>query len=366
MFDEGDVLSDTTLIQDARDLINQLWGMRPDTTYLPCTHPSSVMLADLHQLSRQPYWVGEKTDGERRFLLLGRTAHDGEHYALTVDRSYTLRRAPGFLSLDPPLDPTFFQGTLLDAELARSELVLFDTVAYKGYRYTQQKHTRRMRPLHEFERQVMARAATVATNTDDGRNGERRRIDRVRAKAWVPLGQAKDLWEQLRRRGHVVDGLILCPQFGFLKPGRHRTMFKWKPAEAHTVDFILSRRRSESPDVPASLLLAADGRIVRGDKVFPGLRLVCDADSAASVTCYAEAHRALPCVVECAVDPDTLVATIVRVRRDKTTPNDAAVARRTLRNRVEGIDVADLARYASAASACKFSTDPSEKKTCRT
>jgi hypothetical protein len=341
---EDDIVQDATLLEDARALIRQLWGVRPTMRHLPCCNPSSIMLADLHQLSRQPYWVGPKTDGVRRFVLLGRMESGTmEQYALTVDRSYVMRR----VRLETPLDASFYQGTLLDAELVRPAgpgdpptLVLFDTVAYKGYRYTGQKHTRRVRPLREFADQ--ARLAGV----------------RLRVKDWVPLRDSVELWNRLRRASDLpTDGLILCPQFGFLKPGRHRTMYKWKPASHHTIDFILTRRKRATEDTPPTLLLSDRGRMVPATSVFPDITLDTDDEAGRA------AASQIPCVVEGLLHPETSRLRVVRVRRDKLTANDVSVARLTRQNQVEGIRVENLARYAAARPTFSVPNEQSETTT---
>ena len=47
-----------------------------------------------------------------------------------------------------------------------------------------------------------------------------------------------------------IDGLVLHPVNEPIRLGTHETMFKWKPQEQNTVDFLMKREKSR--EVPGA------------------------------------------------------------------------------------------------------------------
>lgn len=305
------------IVHDAKTLINQLWELPAHSTFLPCCNPTSLLKHNVATLQSQPYFVGEKTDGVRMFLLVGFTRNSEEEYSVLIDRAYRMYR----VALEAPAE--MYCGTLLDGEYieASNRYVLFDAIASRGYKYSQQTHSRRIAEVR--------RAASSITFLSPALT--------LSVKSWYPFHQT-DEWRHLKTINDC-DGLIFSPENYALKAGQHPYVFKWK--SDHTLDFVLSVHRDDTSRRHPRLFFTDRG--VPVDATHHGFVLV------RSGELYELAIDRVPCLVECSidiVDATSMHCHVVRLRTDKTTPNDLRTVRSTVRNIQESITFTSLQRSA--------------------
>ena len=214
-------LLDPEILEDARVLLNQLWQLPPHSTFLPCCNPTSLLKENISMLQNQPYFVGEKTDGIRMFLLIGFVEKTEEEYSVLIDRAYRMYR----VALECPAD--FYCGTLLDGEYIQetNRYVLFDTVASSGYQYFKQSHSRRIKQVEEVASSIKMLSPEVSLSV----------------KQWHCFHEP-ETWRYLKSVSQC-DGLIFSPETFALKVGQHPYVFKWKGD--HTLDFVLSIHRDD-------------------------------------------------------------------------------------------------------------------------
>ena len=320
-------------------MFGELWGIPAHSRYwaepyVPHANPCSMSRADLAALAAAApgsYTVAPKSNGERAFLLVGLEddAADGSErvFGVLVSRSYhTLRRLPGVECreyADAALGRAVCEacyGTLLDGELlpppkgpgGPERFVVHDAVAVSGCCMLREPHSARL-----------AAAARVAATLSCGGG-----LD-IQFKQWLPLARVRDalgaaVWAN-------ADGLIFAPEHAPLTHGKNRQLFKWKAPHDITLDFILTPDRR--------LVYSDEGREVdaaaAGGFTLSTLRLPDDVP--------------LPCIVECACNANKQLH-FVRVRCDKTTPNDACTVRATLLNVAENVTEAEVVRALAAAS----------------
>lgn len=299
--------ADAHVDADVKLVLRDLWCLPDTPTRLPCSNPCSLMRADLPTLRTQPYVVGAKTDGVRFYLLLSYLTLPGmveKEYAVLIDRAFRAFQ----LELDAP--PALYEGTLLDGELVVQDgaltFVAFDVVASAGFAFRMQVHSKRLAELSRVLSLMTCRGL------------------KMEAKPWLPLTPASVRRLFMSDSPIPSDGLIFVAERKQLVPGMQRDMFKWKPAEANTIDFVRSG---------GSLLLAGD----------LGLQ---DAGAAVNVLPvdpwppeYAE-EGIVEC--ECAVSRGHWVASPRKRRRDKSSPNSVRVAIFTLQNIDENITAVEL------------------------
>lgn len=311
-------LKDPRIIDDAKKLINQLWQLPEHSKFLPCCNPTSLLRQDIPRLRQEPYFVGEKTDGVRVFLLMGFTDFSEEEYAICIDRTYSMYR----VAVDVP--PEYYNGTLLDGEYIASsnKYVVFDAVASRGYRYFMQPHTQRVQEVVKIVEHLHFLHPL---------------LPHVVVKPWFHFDQP-DQWRHLNRKGNC-DGLIFSPENYALKAGQHPFLFKWKTE--HTVDFVLSAHQRDADRSHPHLFFTDRG--VPVDAADHGFSLVDENDSLTQ-----EALRRIPCIVECVVIivGNTMECRVVRLRTDKNTPNDLRTVRATVRNIQEALTFDTLLRVA--------------------
>ena len=66
-----------------------------------------------------------------------------------------------------------------------------------------------------------------------------------------------------------IDGLVFTPVYDPIRLGTHETMFKWKPLEKNTVDFLMKREPSrETPGCKPRCHGVAIIRTGKGEDVF--------------------------------------------------------------------------------------------------
>jgi hypothetical protein len=283
----------------------QLWGctseeyaraVRSNRPYLLCTHPVNLRHPNLADIRQAPYVVGDKTDGERRFLLLDTDAKTGQQYTCTVDRKCVVTLLPSVRVTDRGL----YNGTLLDCEYVPPEatMVALDLVAVKGVTACHAPHAKRMGALH----------AVIPSIQTDGW--------RIVPKAWYPLSALPSI--------PGAEGLIFVPAEAGMRYGTCKDVFKWKAV--HTIDFLLT------PD--GRLMLFTAGRPVDVSTQF----VLCypSADVTTQLTSY---HTSGGRIIECSLHPPpdddgrpdrAWQARYLKDRPDKTTPNDTTTLHSTL------------------------------------
>ena len=290
------------ITRDVRVMLQQLWGLHQPVSRVPCNHPCSLMRTDISNLTRNKYWVAPKTDGIRMFMLFSYV--DDDDYVVFIDRAFNMHR----VSVTVPAET--HSGTLLDGEWVKNAdgsvtYTVFDVISIHGFCKKNENHSTRMaeivRLLHSFR------------NIPDGLH--------IHVKRWYELESTntEKLLSDAKRKGVPCDGLIFAPEHGSaLRPGPQRDVYKWKSAKEHTVDMFIKNKvlYVESAGTP---VVSTELGVELGDT------------------------RDLPdnCVVECQLTKASgkWQARIIKIRPDKTHPNDVRVARLTMQNIEENIQL---------------------------
>src|SRR3989344_7534947 len=295
-------MNDVTLSlvkQDMFQMLYSLWGINTQNTHLetvPCSQPVTIMRSDITKITNRDYWASPKIDGVRSYMLFSFV--DNTDYAVIVNRAGKFK----VCHVDAPND--FFCGTLLDGEMIDNAFIVFDCVAHSGFSTCQLPHNVRL-----------SRAKDVIDScTFSGLE--------VRVKEWFPL-KSSNLQHIMSSCGYKCDGLILMPRtFGTLTPGTASDQFKWKTAAHHTIDMKFSNGKlwlnSWRGSVDATSLSIQPPSEPEG--------YVNDAIYEFQLT-YTE-NGWLP--------------KLVCERNDKRYPNDVNVARSTLQNILENIQLSEL------------------------
>jgi len=265
----------------------------------PGGNPVSIERQHLARLRAEPYVVCEKTDGTRAMLACVKCRVDGGEDLLVValvTRAMDVVYVPRFGNVNRAA----FQGTLLDVEVVRnssaggrSDFLVFDAVCVCGVPVASQSLSDRLLAAE------LCLAAWPAVPEDDARVALKRFYGSAAELASAPPTP------------YATDGLILTPSLHPNTFGRNCRLFKWKPADRHTIDFLVSEDRRSLLVFDASSREHGRHRVAgRLDRdTFPGA------------------------IVECApVSVGEGVWTPVMVRRDKVRANDTTTFERTLVN----------------------------------
>lgn len=304
-------------MQDAVDLLCQLWGVKPRGRgwVVPLPTPSSLMRSDLASLRRREYLVAVKHDGVRAVLVLGWSKSSGR-YAALVHRHGRARRVGVWSG-----DPMAYAGTALDGELLHGDggaegFRVFDAVAVNG---------RAVGSLPLSQRLEHARRA-VASLESGGRGALA-----VEVKSFVPSSEAGPLLERALSGASGAppeksDGVVLAPENESVGVGRQVNYFKVKPVSEITVDLAWD---------PGEGLLRCGP---------PGRELIEDVMPRA-VWSEERFSRLFPVrgVVECTISQSGALEPKL-LREDKATANSKFVVQRTVANVEENIQAEEVIR----------------------
>ncbi|KMS97069.1 hypothetical protein BVRB_7g179300 [Beta vulgaris subsp. vulgaris] len=284
----------------------------------PGSHPVSLDRENLQLLRQRYYYATWKADGTRYMLLL---CPDG---AYLVDRNFKFRRVQMRFPCKNMTE--LHQYTLLDGEM------IIDTVS-------PQRQERRyliydliaINRVSLAERPFYERWKLIEKEVVEPRNQERRNMDtngkppyrydlepfRVRRKDfWLLSTVGKLLKEFIPHLSHDADGLVFQGWDDPYVPRTHQGLLKWKYPEMNSVDFLFEIGEDGSENLylydRGKKRLMDNNRVSFGD----------DADPAS----YAGK------IVECSYDSEENMWVCMRVRVDKSAPNEFNTYRKVMKS----------------------------------
>ncbi|CAL5351372.1 hypothetical protein CsSME_00038696 [Camellia sinensis var. sinensis] len=297
-------------------------GVRGNAQF-PGSHPVSLNRDNLQLLRQRYYYSTWKADGTRYMMLI---TMDG---CYLVDRNFNFRRVQMRFpckSTNEALAEKTHHYTLLDGEM------IIDTLP------DSQKQERRyliydlmaINQVSVVERPFYERWKMLEKEVIEPRNHERQHIYqsrnpyyrydlepfRVRRKDfWLLSTVTKLLKEFIPRLSHAADGLIFQGWDDPYIPRTHEGLLKWKYPEMNSVDFLF-----EMVDDRQLLFLHERGK----KKLMDGNRVEFGDDS--DPTSYSGK------IVECSWDSERDVWVCMRIRADKSTPNDFNTYKKVMRS----------------------------------
>jgi hypothetical protein len=266
--------------------IHTAWGSA-DSDRFPGPQPISIERKHFPILKSQPYFVCEKSDGIRNMLVC--FEFEGRKYCVLVNRAFEFQ----YTTLAVP------RGTILDGELLDGEFLVYDAVCIKG------------EDLKKFPLDVrLAKAKALLIPKTPGNV-------RVRVKQMLPLNRVSEIV-----LGEKSDGLIFTPVNEPIRMGTHETLFKWKTN--HTIDFIVQ----SYGDVDGTPCF---GLYIQNQFITPLIK---------SNAQNKPPSEFLGKIVECEYGKNGW--SIIKIRTDKTYPNNKRTYERTLVNIRECIKMSEF------------------------
>jgi ATP-dependent DNA ligase len=245
----------------------------------PGPQPRSIERRHFELLRSQPYVVCEKTDGVRYILR----RDDGP--CELVNRAFEVTP----VSLNLPRQ-TVLDGELVTYRTGRKMFVVHDAMLIKGQDITQCSLTERLNQARQVIRSVILTPKSPFGLT---------------VKNMIPLEKFNELPTEFP---YETDGLVFTPVNEPVRTGTHETMFKWKPHDRITIDFLVRGR---------DLYIQERGQLYKETEMHVPHNFPDDT------------------IVECGYGE--LGWTPVKARTDKTHPNNRRTYLRTLVNLRENI-----------------------------
>jgi hypothetical protein len=194
---------------DVRNYIQASWESA-DPSRFPGPQPVSIERRHFPLLKRQPYFICEKTDGVRNFLV---SIDEGVYL---VNRAFNTEQVKIRIPKDTLLD-----GELVQTKTGRMLFVIHDAVRVRGEPLLKLPLNQRLDKARVIVKGIIKTAGAPFE---------------VRVKTMVPLGTPLPPLDSFE---YETDGIVLTPVEEPIRIGTHETMFKWKPRERITIDFHL-------------------------------------------------------------------------------------------------------------------------------
>lgn len=194
--------------------IHAKWGSKD---YFPGPQPISIEHRHFPVLKGAEYLVCEKTDGERYMMVA--CMFEGKKKCIFVNRAFNMFEVP------INLKKSAYDGTILDGELYEDTLMVYDAVWVNGESVWDLNLMKRL----EAARGIMK--SIIYMKSDQYR---------LKCKTFHQMREfGKFMDEYLPTVQQKIDGLVFTPVNEPIRIGTHETMFKWKPQEKNTVDFLM-------------------------------------------------------------------------------------------------------------------------------
>ena len=205
------------------EYIHKQWGSKD---YFPGPQPISIERKHFPILKSGNYYVCEKTDGERYMMIA--LMYNGERKCVFVNRAFNM------FEVALNLNKNAYNGTILDGELYENTLMVYDALIVAGKSVWENPLTTRLEASQKLMKSIIYMKS-----------------DKYRIK-FKTFHHMKDFGvfmdEYLPTIQQKMDGIVFTPIDDPVRLGTHETMFKWKPQEKNTVDFLMKREPSrENP-----------------------------------------------------------------------------------------------------------------------
>jgi hypothetical protein len=292
------VLPTSDVYKSVIEFLHASW-QSTNVTKFPGPQPISIDRQHFVHFSREPYLACEKTDGTRHVLVC--LMHGEKKIAALVNRSQEMHLIPmNFLR-------TMYQGSIMDGELVKDlegrwRFMIYDCVFAEGRSLMNENLTTRISGAETFCNGIMKLAKDPLL---------------IQVKNMCPLKEFKKLLNH--EYPYKTDGYVFTPVNVPVRTGTHETMFKWKPRDSNTVDFLFSKRGDKW-----GLYVQEKGRLIFESELPLGQELAGTVEGSIVECQYV--HWELPRWWR-----------PVGLRTDKTHPNNRRTFYRTMANIAENI-----------------------------
>ena len=294
------------------DFIHRQWGSKD---YFPGPQPISIERRHFPMLKGGDYFVCEKTDGERHMMIA--LMYEGKKKCLFVNRAFNM------FEVSINLKKNAYDGTILDGELYGDTLMVYDAVLVAGQSVWNKTLTDRLEASQGLMKSI------IYMKSDKFRlkckTFHHMRDFDVFMDTYLPTVKEK------------IDGLVFTPINEPIRIGTHETMFKWKPQEKNTVDFLMKWEPSREtpgfkPGTPAWRLYVQEKGKMYFESEIPFNRIEDEPwfEDGAIVECKYITHE------------EPMWWRPLKRRMDKTHPNNRRTFYRTIVNIKENVQMKEF------------------------
>lgn len=291
------------------------WNYKGEAQF-PCPQPVSIERKDFEKLKNYEYFVGVKNDGVR-YIMFFTTDKTNRKLCILCDRSLN------FYTVNIVGDYSIYNGTLFDGELVRDgdsySYVIYDSVYMCGNRVNKNNFGSR---LAEIDCCVKTLIEPIKTNCIT-----------IETKTFYKLTDFVNFLDEYENHKNK-DGIIFMPNNLPVLNGTQFSMFKWKPPDKHTVDFLIKDETNK--DLSA--------HVYHQNKITKFANIKYSTESGKKfIDKYHQLDRKKnDCILECLFVKEFQNFSPILVRTDKNYPNSLRTVERTLFNAEENIQLSEF------------------------
>ena len=287
-----------------------MWNYRGAPQF-PCPQPVSIESKNFHKLKEYEYFVGVKNDGLRYIMFFIIDKND-KKLCILCDRSLN------FYTLDIQVEDSMYNGTFFDGEMVKSgdtyTYVIYDAVSLCGNRINS----------NPFESRLAEIDCCVKTLIDPFKTN----CISITTKTFYKISNFKEFLIEEYKNNDKIDGIVFMPNKLPVLTGTQFSLFKWKPADKHTVDFLI---KTNGKDLEAYVYHQQELN------KFANI-LYSQPEGKEFIDQFHKLeHKCNDCILECLFNKKFQNFTPVLVRTDKNYPNSLRTVERTLFNAEENI-----------------------------
>lgn len=291
------------------------WNYKGEAQF-PCPQPVSIERKDFDKLKTYEYFVGVKNDGVR-YIMFFTTDKTNRKLCILCDRSLN------FYTIDIVGDDSIYNGTLFDGELVRNgdnySYIIYDSVYMCGNRVNKNNFASR---LAEIDCCVKTLIDPIKTN-----------VVSIETKTFYKLTDFVNFLDDYENHKNK-DGIIFMPNNLPVLNGTQFSMFKWKPSDKHTVDFLIK----EETNKDLSAYVYHQQKITK----FANIKYSSESGKDFVDKYHQLDNKKNDCILECLFVKENQNFSPILVRTDKNYPNSLRTIERTLFNAEENIQLSEF------------------------
>tara|TARA_B100000427_G_scaffold299623_1_gene281435 strand:+ start:266 stop:1228 length:963 start_codon:yes stop_codon:yes gene_type:complete len=212
------VKKDDPLYKYTINFMEESWGTKGKGIFPGC-QPISIEREHFGILEKNNYVVCEKTDGTRYMMIA--IQFGTQRVCVFINRALEMFVAPLNFRM------AVFKGTILEGELYNNEFMIYDCLMTCGEVVGNQSFLERLDHCEKTVKKTMVLKKDSIT---------------LKVKTFHLHRDFREFMDKyLPKVKQEIDGLIFTPIDQPIRIGTHNTMFKWKPRNKNTIDFLVKK-----------------------------------------------------------------------------------------------------------------------------
>ena len=289
--------------------INNAWGINHSDNIFPGPQPVSIEKKDFEKLEKFTYYTSVKNNGTRYIMFFIKDKNNKQQTIL-------VNRALQCFTINMYANDELFNGTIFDGELIMHNnewvFIIHDSVMICGSKINRNKFSERLEDI-----QCCLSNFNITGSI------------KIELKKFYLFSDFENfLNNEYNTSKYEHDGIIFMPETLPVISGTQYSMFKWKPVEEHTIDFLMKKNNDDIECYVFNM-----GKLI----IFSKIHYETEEGKKFIETTQSLKNYNVECIVECKFIDNKFIPVLVRT--DKNHANSLRTVERTLFNINENINI---------------------------